>query len=227
MLAKWVAANQTAVLTGNQEVQSQTQLASLVTQQRTAQTAAQDLLTIAHQDQMMEPKDVSGQISHVTARVSQTVQQKRAGQTSLPTETETPLQEPLTREIQDLLNPEVTKQEDHASLRDHQIAAMEQDQVLDTVQIHLSVQPATIAASAPIVRLAISAATLSADPETRQENPEEHTSHVQTRESMTATVTHTAKTESPETSLAIQVLLALATRTRTAKHSLRTRFWKS
>jgi hypothetical protein len=177
---------------------------------------------------MMEPKDVSGQISHVTARVSQTVQQKRAGQTSLPTETETPLQEPLTREIQDLLNPEVTKQEDHASLRDHQIAAMEQDQVLDTVQIHLSVQPATIAASAPIAQQGISVAIRSAVPETlqetRQENPEEHTSHVQTRESMTATVTHTAKTESPETSLAIQVLLALATRTRTAKHSLRTRF---
>jgi hypothetical protein len=116
------------------------------------------------------------------------------------------------------------KQEDHASQQDHPIVAMEQDQVLDTVQIHLSDQLVTIAASARIVQLAISAAIRSADPGTLQENLEEHTSHVQTLESMTATVTHTAKTESQGTSLAILLLLALATRTQTAKHSLRTRF---
>jgi hypothetical protein len=186
--------------------------------------ADQDLLTIAHQDQMTEPKDVSGQISHATARVSQTVQPKRAGQTSLLTQTENL----LTPETQDLLNPGDTKQEDHASLQDHLIVALVQDQVLDTVQIHLSAQLATIAASAPIVQLAISVAIRSAVPETiqetRLENPEELTSHVQTRESTTATVTLTAKIESQETSHAIQVLLALATRTQTAKHSLRTRF---
>jgi hypothetical protein len=143
-------------------------------------------------------------------------------------ETETLLQDHLTRETQDLLNPEGMKLEDHASLRDHQIVALVQDQVLDTVQIHLSVQLATIAASAPIVQQGISVAIRSEVPETLQgtrlENPEELTSHVQTRESTTATVTLTAKIESQETSLAIQVLLALATRTQTAKHSLRTRF---
>jgi hypothetical protein len=120
------------------------------------------------------------------------------------------------------------KLEDHVSLQDHRIEAMEQDQVLDTVQIHLSAPLATIVASAPIVRLAISAAIRFVDPEThqetRQENPEEPTSHVQTPESMTVTATHTAKTESQETSLVTQALLALATRTRTARHSLRTRF---
>jgi hypothetical protein len=58
------------------------------------------------------------------------------------------------------------KQEDHVSPQDHLIVAMEQDQVLDTVQIHLSDQLVTIAASARIVRLAISAAIRSADPET-------------------------------------------------------------
>jgi hypothetical protein len=116
------------------------------------------------------------------------------------------------------------KQEDHVSLQDLQIVAMAQDQVLDTVQIQLSVQHVTIAASAPIVQLAISPVILSAGLETRQEILEKPMSHVQTRESMTATVTLTAKTESQETSLAIQVLLALATRTQTAKHSLRTRF---
>jgi hypothetical protein len=116
------------------------------------------------------------------------------------------------------------KQEDHVSLQDHLIVAMAQDQDLDTVQIHLSVQLATIAASAPIAQLAISQAIRSADRETHQEILEKLTSHVQTQESMTATVTRTVKTESQETSLATQVLLALATRTQTAKHSLRTRF---
>jgi hypothetical protein len=116
------------------------------------------------------------------------------------------------------------KQEDHVSQQDLQIVAMAQDQVLDTVQIQLSVQLATIAASAPIARLAISQVILSAGLETRQEILEKPMSHVQTRESMTATVTRTVKTESQETSLATQVLLALATRTQTAKHSLRTRF---
>jgi hypothetical protein len=176
---------------------------------------------------MTEPKDVSGPISHVLARVNQTVQQKRAGQINLLTEIETLLQDLLTREtleIQDLLNPEGMKPEDHVSLQDHLIEAMEQDQVLDTVQIHLSAPLATIVASAPIVRLAISAAILFADPETRQENPEEPTSHVQTPESMTVTATHTVKTEFQETSLATPALLALATRTQTAKHSLKTRF---
>jgi hypothetical protein len=108
------------------------------------------------------------------------------------------------------------KQEDHVSLQDHLIVAMAQDQVLDTVQIHLTVQLVTIAASAPIAQLAISAATLSAG--------REILNHAQTRESTTATVTLTVKTEFQETSLAIQVLLALATRTQTTKHSLRTRF---
>jgi hypothetical protein len=108
------------------------------------------------------------------------------------------------------------KQEDHVSLQDHLIEASEQDQVLDTVQIHLSVQLATIAASAPIAQLAISQAILSADLEIPN--------HVRIQESMTATVTHTAKTESQGTSHAIRLLLALATRTQTAKLSLRTRF---
>jgi hypothetical protein len=120
------------------------------------------------------------------------------------------------------------KQEDLANLQDHLIVALVQNQDLDTVQIHLSGQLATIAVSAQIVQQGISPAILSAVLETRQETPqenlEEHTSHVQTRESMTATVTLTAKTEYQETSLAIQALLALATRTQTAKHSLRTRF---
>jgi hypothetical protein len=120
------------------------------------------------------------------------------------------------------------KQEDHVSQQDLQIVVMAQDQVLDTVQIQLSVQLATIAASAPIARLAISPVILSVDLETRQETHletlEKPMSHAQTRESMTATVTRTAKTESQETSLATQALLALATRTQTAKHSLRTRF---
>jgi hypothetical protein len=124
------------------------------------------------------------------------------------------------------------KQEDRASLQDHLIVVLVQDQDLDTAQIHLSVQLAMIAVSAPIVQLVISAAILSAvlethqetRQETLQENLGEHTSHVQTRESMTATVTRTAKTESQETSLATPALLALATRTQTAKHSLRTRF---
>jgi AAA15 family ATPase/GTPase len=105
---------------------------------------------------------------------------------------------------------------------------MVQDQVLDTVQIHPNVQLAMIAASAPIVQLGISVAIHSADqeihPETRQEILEEATNHVQTRESMTATVTRTAKTEFQETSLVTRLLLALAIRTQTAKHSLRTRF---
>jgi hypothetical protein len=173
---------------------------------------------------MTEPSDVSGQINHAMARVNQTVQQKRAGQTSRLTETETLLQDHLTLEIQDHQSPEGMKQEDHVSLQDHLIVAMAQDQDLDTVQIHLSVQLATIAASAPIAQLAISQAIRSADRETHQEILEKLTSHVQTQESMTATVTRTVKTESQETSLATQVLLALATRTQTAKHSLRTRF---
>jgi hypothetical protein len=108
------------------------------------------------------------------------------------------------------------KQEDHVSLQDLLIEAMAQDQVLDTVQIHLSVQHVTIAASAPIVQLEISQVILSADLEIPN--------HVQIRESMTATVTRTAKTESQETSHAIRLSLALATRTQTAKLSLRTRF---
>jgi hypothetical protein len=175
----------------------------------------------ALQDQVMtEPRDVSGQISHATARVSQTVQQKRAGQTSLLTRTENL----LTPETQDHLNPEDTKDVDHASLQDHLIAVLEQDQDLDTVQIHPNVQLATIVASAPIVQPEISAVILSADQEIHLENPEELTSLVQTRESMTATVTRTAKTEFQETSHATRLLLALATRTRTARHSLRTRF---
>jgi hypothetical protein len=189
-------------------------------------------MTTALQDQVMtEPSDVSGQISHATARVSQIVQPKRAGQTSLLTETETLLQDLLnqeTLETQDLPNPEGMKLEDHASLQDHLIEAMVQDQVLDTVQIHPNVQLAMIAASAPIVQQEISAAIHSADQEThletRREILEELTNHVQTRESMTATVTHTVKTEFQETSLVTQVLLALAIRTQTAKHSLRTRF---
>jgi hypothetical protein len=116
------------------------------------------------------------------------------------------------------------KQEAHASQQDHPIEASEHDQVLDTVRILLSDQHATIAASAPIVQLAISAAIHSADLETPLGIPEKPMSHVQTRESMTATVTHTAKTESQGTSLATRPLLALATRTQTEKHSLKTRF---
>jgi hypothetical protein len=120
------------------------------------------------------------------------------------------------------------KQEDLASLQGLLIVALVPDQDLDIVQIHLSVQLAMIAASAPIVQRGISPAILSAvletHQETLQENLEEHTSHVQTRESMTATVTRTAKTEYQETSPVTQALLALATRTQTAKHSLRTRF---
>jgi hypothetical protein len=117
------------------------------------------------------------------------------------------------------------KLEDLVRLQDHLIVALVQDQVLGTVQIHLSDQLATIAASAQIVQLAISAVILSvALPETRQEILEELMSHFQTQESMTAIATLTAKTESHETSLAIQALLALATRTQTAKHSLRTKF---
>jgi hypothetical protein len=116
------------------------------------------------------------------------------------------------------------KQEDHASLQVHPIVAMEQDQVLDTVQIHLIAQQGTIAAPDPIAQLAISAAIRSADPGTLQEIQAKLMSHVQTRESMTATVTRTAKTEFQGTSLATRLLLALATRTQTAKHSLRTRF---
>jgi hypothetical protein len=185
-----------------------------------AQIAEQDLLTTAHQDQTT-PQDVSGQTNHAMVRVSQTVQPKRAGQTSLPMETETLLQDHLTRETQDLLNPEGMKLEDHASLQDHQIVAMEQDQVLDTDQIHLSAQLAMIAASVPIVQPVISQAIRSA---ALQETRQELTSHVQTRESMTATVTHTAKTECQEISLVTQALLALATRTQTVKHSLRTKF---
>jgi hypothetical protein len=168
---------------------------------------------------MTEPKDASGPISHVTVRVSQIVQPKRTGQTSLLTQTETLLQDHLTQEtpeIQDQQSPEATKGEDHASLQDHPIEALAQDQVLDTVQIHPNVQLVTIAASAPIVQLAISAAILSAG--------REILNHAQTRESMTATVTHTVKTEFQETSHATRLLLALATRTQTAKLSSRTRF---
>jgi ribosomal protein S9 len=183
---------------------------------------------IAHQDQTTEPKDVSGPISHVTARDSRIVQPKRIGQTSLLTQKESP----LTPETQDQPNPEAMKQEDLASLQDHLIVALVQDQDLDTVQIHLSVQLAMIAASAQSVQPGISQAILSVVQETRQEtrqetlqeNLEELTSHAQTRESMTATVTRTAKTECQETSLVTPALLALATRTQTAKHSLRTRF---
>ena len=175
---------------------------------------------IAHQDQAM-PQDVSGPISHVSARASPIVQPKRTGQKSLLTQTESP----LTPETQDRPNPEAMKQEDLANLQDHLIVALVQDQDLDTVQIHLSVQLAMIAASAQIVQQGISQAILSAaHRETRQENLEELTNHVQTRESMTAIATHTAKTEFQETSLVTQALLALATRTQTAKHSLRTRF---
>jgi hypothetical protein len=183
---------------------------------------------IALQDQAML-QDVSGPIGHAPARVSQTVQPKRTGQTSLLTQTE----KLLTQETQDHLNLEAMKQEDHASLQGLLIVALVPDQDLDTVQIHLSVQLAMIAVSAPIVQLVISQAILSAalqethpetHQETRQENLEELMSHVQTRESMTATVTRTAKTESQETSLVTPALLALATRTQTAKHSLRTRF---
>jgi hypothetical protein len=166
---------------------------------------------------MTEPKDVSGQISHATARVSQTVQPKRAGQTSLLTQTENL----LTPETQDLLNPGDTKQEDHASQQDHLIVALVQDQALDTNQIHLSVQLAMTAASAQIVQPVISQAIRSA---ALQETRQELTSHVQTRESMTATAILTAKTECQEISLVTQALLALATRTQTAKHSLRTKF---
>jgi hypothetical protein len=108
------------------------------------------------------------------------------------------------------------KQGDNASQQDHPIEALAQDQVLDTVQIHPNVQLVTIAASAPIVQLAISAVILSADLEIPN--------HVRIQESTTATVTRTAKTESQETSRAIRLSLALATRTQTAKHSLRTRF---
>jgi hypothetical protein len=120
------------------------------------------------------------------------------------------------------------KQEDLASLQDQLIVALVQNQDLDTVQIHLSVQLAMIAASAQSVQPGISQAILSADPETLQETHleilEELMSHVQTRESMTAIATHTAKTEFQEISLVTPALLALATRTQTAKHSLRTRF---
>jgi hypothetical protein len=175
---------------------------------------------IALQDQAML-QDVSGPIGHAPARVSPTVQLKRTGQTSLLTQTE----KLLTPETQDHLNLEAMKQEDLASLQDHLIVVLVQDQVLDTVQIHLSAQLAMIAASAPIVQQGISPVILSvALRETLQENLEELMSHVQTRESMTATVTRTAKTESQETSLVTPALLALATRTQTAKHSLRTRF---
>jgi hypothetical protein len=108
------------------------------------------------------------------------------------------------------------KLEHHVSQQDLQIVALAQDQVLDTVQTHLSAQHVTIVVSAPIAQLAISAVILSADPEILN--------RAQTRESMTATVTRTVKTESQEISLAIRVSLALATRIQTAKHSLRTRF---
>jgi dihydroxyacetone kinase-like predicted kinase len=179
---------------------------------------------IALQDQAML-QDVSGPISQVTARVSPTVQPKRTGQISLLTQ----IEKLLTPETQDHLNPEAMKQEDLASLQVHLIVALVPDQDLDTVQIHLSAQLAMIAASAPIVQQEISPAILSAAlqetrQETLQENLEELMSHVQTRESMTATVTRTAKTESQETSLVTPALLALATRTQTAKRSLRTRF---
>jgi hypothetical protein len=116
------------------------------------------------------------------------------------------------------------KLEDHVSLQDHLIVAMAQDQVLDTVQIHLIAQPVTIAASAPIAQLVIFQAIRSVDLETHQEILEKHTSHSQTQESMTATVIRTVKTEFQETSLAIRLSLALATRTQTARHSLKTRF---
>jgi hypothetical protein len=216
-----VAASQTAVPTGSQEVQKQTLHANLVTAQKTVQLADQDLLTIVHQDQTTEPKDVSGRTSHVTARVSQTVQPKRAGQISLLTQTENL----LTLETQDLLNPGDTKQEDHASQQDHLIAALVQDQALDTDQIRLIAQLAMIVASAQIVQPVISQAIRSAAlQETRQEILEELTSYAQTRESMTATAILTAKTECQEISLVTQALLALATRTQTVKHSLRTRF---
>jgi hypothetical protein len=175
---------------------------------------------IALQDQAML-QDVSGPIGHAPARVSPTVQLKRTGQTSLLTQTE----KLLTPETQDHLNLEAMKQEDLASLQGLLIVALVPDQDLDTVQIHLSAQLAMIAASAPIVQQGISPVILSvALRETLQENLEELMSHVQTRESMTATVTRTAKTESQETSLVTPALLALATRTQTAKHSLRTRF---
>jgi hypothetical protein len=204
-------ANQTAVPTGNQEVQSQTPLVSLATQQKTVQTVDQELLMIALQGPMtIELKDVSGPISHVTARVSQTVQPKRAGQTSILMETETLLRDHLTLETQEHLNleamnQEAVKPEDHASLLGHLIVA-------------------TIVASAPIVQPEISAVIPSADLETHLEILQELTSHVQTQESMTAIVTLTAKTESQETSPATPASLALATKTQTAKHSLRTRF---
>ena len=91
------------------------------------------------------------------------------------------------------------KGEDHASLQGLLIVALVQHQDLGTVQIHLSVRLATIAASVQIVQQGISPAILSADLETLQEthleNPQELTSHAQTRESMTAIETHTAKTE--------------------------------
>jgi hypothetical protein len=118
-------------------------------------------------------------------------------------------QDLLNRETQDLLNPEAMRPEAHASLQDHLIDA-------------------TIEASALIARHVISAVIPSVDLETLQETRpeilEEPTSHAQTRESMTAIATLTAKTEYQGTSLVTQALLALATRTQTAKHSLRTRF---
>jgi hypothetical protein len=116
------------------------------------------------------------------------------------------------------------KLEDRVSQQDHLIVAMAQDQVRDTVQIHLSAQLVTIVASVPIAQLAIFQAIRSVDLETHQEILEKLTSPVQTPESMTAIATHTVKTEFQETSLAIRLSLALATRTQTAKHSLRTRF---
>jgi hypothetical protein len=61
------------------------------------------------------------------------------------------------------MNHEAVKLEDRASQQDHLIVAMEQNQVLDTAQTLLSDQLVTIAGSAPIVRLAISAAILFAD----------------------------------------------------------------
>lgn len=108
------------------------------------------------------PQDVSGQISHATARVSPTVQPKRTGQISLLTQTENL----LTPETQDHLNLEAMKQEDQASLQGLLIVALVPDQDLDTVQIHLSVQLAMIAVSAPIVQRGISPAILSAVLET-------------------------------------------------------------
>jgi 3-dehydroquinate dehydratase len=139
-------------------------------------------------------------------------------------ETETLLQDHQSPGTQDQLNPEVTKEEDLARLQVHQIVASEQDQVLDTVRTHLSVRHVTTAVSAPIAQLAISAAIHFAGRETHQGILESHTSHVQTQESMTATATLTAKTEYLETSHAIRLLLALATRTQIVKHSLKTRF---